>query len=186
MSQAGIISMSGGGGGSPVETLTGDTGGPVPPTGNNINVIGGYSSVNNVNGIMVAGNAGTSTETITLTNRYQTSQTFSDNASHQIFTFNMGATPGMYLFNFSLVAFNFTSSLGANYSISVPLRTDGALGHSLIPQDIYEVEEGAMTGTIVTSGLQPATNTFFVSVQGYGGNKINWGLTGTYIFQGNI
>ena len=61
MSQAGVISVSGGGGGgSPVETLTGNTGGAVPPTANNINVIG-------ASGITVAGNPGTSTLTISLT-----------------------------------------------------------------------------------------------------------------------
>ncbi len=62
MSQAGILNVAGGGGGgSPVQTLTGDTGGPVPPTLNNINLIGGA-------GVSVAGNAGTSTLTINLTN----------------------------------------------------------------------------------------------------------------------
>lgn len=41
-----------------VETLTGNTGGPVPPTGNNINVVGDGATVT------VAGNPGTSTLTI--------------------------------------------------------------------------------------------------------------------------
>jgi len=58
MSQAGIINIAGGGGGgSPVQTLTGNIGPAVPPTGNNINVIGGT-------GVSVSGNAGTSTLTI--------------------------------------------------------------------------------------------------------------------------
>lgn len=42
MSQGGIINIAGGGGGgSPVLSLTGDSGGAVFPTANNINVIGG-------------------------------------------------------------------------------------------------------------------------------------------------
>lgn len=62
MSQAGIINMSGGGGGgSPIETLTGNTGGAVSPTANNINVVGAGA-------IVVTGNPGTSTLTITVTN----------------------------------------------------------------------------------------------------------------------
>lgn len=62
MSQAGILNVAGGGGGgSPVQTLTGDTGGAVPPTANNINLIGGP-------GVSVTGNAGISTLTINLTN----------------------------------------------------------------------------------------------------------------------
>ena len=55
MSQAGRFLL--GSGLSPVETLTGNTGGPVPPTGGNINVIGAGA-------ISVAGNPGTSTLTI--------------------------------------------------------------------------------------------------------------------------
>jgi hypothetical protein len=58
MSQAGVINIAGGGGaGSPVQTLTGNTGGAVPPTGNNINIVGGI-------GATVVGTPGTSTLTI--------------------------------------------------------------------------------------------------------------------------
>lgn len=60
MSQAGIINISGGGGGgSPVETLTGNTGGAVSPTANNINVVG-------TGAVSVTGNPGTSTLTISV------------------------------------------------------------------------------------------------------------------------
>lgn len=58
MSQSGRYSL-GSGSGSPVETLTGNVGGPVPPTGFNINVIG-------AGGVTVTGNPGTSTLTITM------------------------------------------------------------------------------------------------------------------------
>ena len=61
MSQAGIVNVAGGGGGgSPVQTLTGNTGGAVPPTANNINIVGS-------GGVIVNGNMGTSTLTISLT-----------------------------------------------------------------------------------------------------------------------
>ncbi len=60
MSQAGIINMSGGGGGgTPVQTLTGNTGGAVPPTANNINILGAGA-------VTVTGNPGTSTLTISV------------------------------------------------------------------------------------------------------------------------
>lgn len=49
MSQAGIISVSGGGGGgSPIETITGNDGVPTSPTANNVNIIGA-TVVNNTN-----------------------------------------------------------------------------------------------------------------------------------------
>jgi hypothetical protein len=59
MSQAGIVDISGGGG-VVVETLTGNSGGAVPPTGNNINTVGTGS-------ITIIGNPGTSTLTTQLT-----------------------------------------------------------------------------------------------------------------------
>ena len=61
MSQAGINNIGGGGGGgSPVETLTGNNGVAVPPTANNINILG-------TGPITVTGNSGTSTLTISIT-----------------------------------------------------------------------------------------------------------------------
>lgn len=55
MSQAGTIDN--GAGGTGVETLTGNTGGAISPSANNINVVGS-------GGVNVAGNAGTHTLTI--------------------------------------------------------------------------------------------------------------------------
>jgi hypothetical protein len=59
MSQAGALSI-GGGGTTIVSTLTGNSGGPVSPTGNNINTIGSGS-------ITIVGSPGTSTLTTQLT-----------------------------------------------------------------------------------------------------------------------
>lgn len=59
MSQAGSY-LQGGGGVVPIETLTGNIGGPVPPTAGNINLLGG-------NNITSTGNPGTSTITFDLT-----------------------------------------------------------------------------------------------------------------------
>lgn len=61
MSQAGITNVAGGGGpGTPILSLTGNSGGPVFPTGNNVNTVGTGS-------ISVVGNPGTSTLTTQLT-----------------------------------------------------------------------------------------------------------------------
>ena len=60
MSQAGIINIAGGGGGgSPIETLTGNNPVAVPPTLNNINIVG-------TGAVNVSGNAATSTLTISV------------------------------------------------------------------------------------------------------------------------
>lgn len=57
MSQAGTFSETSPG--PTIDTLTGDTGGPVPPTGHNINIVGAPDS-----GLIVEGNPATSTLTI--------------------------------------------------------------------------------------------------------------------------
>jgi hypothetical protein len=60
MSQSGVLTVITSGGGSTIETLTGNTGGAVPPDGSfNINILG-----NNSTGINVIGNPGTNTLTI--------------------------------------------------------------------------------------------------------------------------
>lgn len=60
MSQSGSYGVGGGGGGGTLSTLTGNSGGAVGPTAGNINVVGG-------GGVLVTGNPGTSTLTITAT-----------------------------------------------------------------------------------------------------------------------
>ena len=63
MSQAGVINVAGGGGGgAPVETLTGNSGGPVAPTMNNIIFEGDGTTIN------VVGTPGTSTLIISAIN----------------------------------------------------------------------------------------------------------------------
>ena len=53
--------------------------------------MGGLNSSNNANGITVLGTP--NTETVTLTNRFQVSATFSDNAVHELLNFPLGAMP---------------------------------------------------------------------------------------------
>jgi len=60
-----------GGGSSQVSTLTGDTGGPVPPTDGNISILGTPGQIN------VSGNPGTSTLTLSLSGGGQAVDSFS-------------------------------------------------------------------------------------------------------------
>jgi hypothetical protein len=180
MSQSGINNRAGGGGGgSPVQTLTGNDSVAVPPSANNINVLGNFVLTNNVNGIQTSGNAGTSTLTVQLTNRFQASNTISDANPHVIYTQSLGATPAAYLFKFDLVILNTTSSLMAAYSVEEPIRTDGTNGHIFHGEDVYLAEEGAMSGMRITFGLQ-GLNSFFVTIKGYDTSILDYNLTGTY------
>jgi hypothetical protein len=70
MSQGGLINSKGGSGGGNVQTITGNSGGAVGPSGNNINLVGS-------SGITVTGNPGTSTLTVTPSGNVPT--TFTEN-----------------------------------------------------------------------------------------------------------
>lgn len=180
MSQAGLINISGGGGGgSPIQTVTGDSGGPVPPTANNINLLGGTSSTNNANGITVVGNAGTSTETFTLTNRQNGSVTTSDATPTTLISFTASASATIYNLQFKIAAFDATDTAGAAYHVDAGARTTGAAVTIFPDADFVDNEEAAMAATdinVVASG-----NNIILQVTGIAGKTIRWNGQLNYI-----
>ena len=173
----------GGGGGSPIQTITGNDGIAVPPTANNIFLVGGTSTANNANGIATSGNAGTSTETVNLTNRAVGSVTTTGTGVLPLLTFPLGAIPGTYIFTTNIVAYNTTSVLSAGYQLVETVRTTGAVGVDIAPPDQIIVEEGepgGMAQVAVTSGV--SGNNYLITVAGYSGQIIDWNLLTTYIF----
>ncbi len=182
MSQAGLINMSGGGGsGTPIQTITGDTGGPVPPTANNINIVGGNSTQNNTLGITVAGNAGTSTETVTLTNRITGTATTTDAITPMtVYTFPLGTTPGTYLFTSKFVVYDLTDSLSAGYASEATVRTDGATATLLSTGNFFDSEEGALSGIDVANTV--TANSLTIVVMGLLGKTIHYFAKTEYIF----
>jgi hypothetical protein len=181
VSQAGIINVAGGGGGgAPIQTLTGNSGGPVAPTANNINVVGGSSIVNDANGITVIGNPGTSTETFTLTNRPQGQVTTSDATPTNIITFAAGAVAGTYAITGQVDAYDLTDVAGAAYFFTAGIRTTGAATVLIGAQFSTEFEEAAMVPSdidILVSG-----NNILVQVVGIAGKTIHWDAIFTYRF----
>lgn len=154
--------------------------GTVIPATNVVNINGGYTITNNTNGIQVIANPNLSNnEVVQLTNRFQVSGTINNTTPTTIYTLNLGAVPAMYLFNWSMVILDKTSSLGSAYQVLVPLRTNGAAAIGTVSQDFYEAEEGALIGLTVSSG--PTGNSFFVSITGFNTDTLDYNLTGTYL-----
>ena len=184
MSQAGIINISGGGGGgSPIETLTGNSGGPVPPTANNINQVGGTSSINDPNGITVIGSPGTSTLTFTLTNRISGNAVSVGAVTTSVITFPLSATPGTYTFDVSIAGFAIAGvgvPLGAGYTIVGAVRSDGATATLLPSEAIDSFEEGALAGN--AASLAVSGNSVLIQVSGVAGYTIDWNGVGSYVF----
>ena len=119
---------------------------------------------------------------IYLTNRVSGTTTTSDGAGqNQNFSaFALGTTPGTYLFDTNIVAYNVTSALGATYKVSASYRTDGAVATIIITQTFTEKEEGAMQNVVV--GVASVGNNFSISVTGIAGQTINWLAVSTYNF----
>lgn len=158
-----------GGGGSPasdVETLTGNTGGPVGPDGAfNINILG-------ADGVVTTGNPGTNTITITQSaDAYTivTGQTVGA-VTADIFTLALGIN------NAATVQATVTGAV-SDYSASLVGRTCGGArragaGAILVGSPISDFSEdsaGAPTIDIVVSG-----NNIIVQVLGVGAQTWNW------------
>lgn len=160
--------------------------GTVSATNNIIQILGGYTSDNNVNGIETyanpTGSTGSNNIVIDLTNRFQVSGTISDLGLHIIYAQSLGAIARSYLFQFTLVLFNSTSGLSSGYVINKLIRTDGAAATNITPTDVYEVPEGTMFNVAVGTGA--AANSFVVEITGYAigptTQTIRYNLTGTY------
>lgn len=183
MSQAGVINVAGGGGGgTPVQTVTGDTGGPVPPTANNINLVGGTSTVNNANGILVAGNAGTSTETFTLTNRLTGTVTTVGAVTNTLITFPLGAAAGTYTIQLNIAGFNASGPASTSYFEFICAATTGAAARIVSAGDSDEIclEDAALNASDIL--VTASGNSVVISAQGVAGLTLDWNAVGTYIF----
>ena len=180
MSQAGIINIAGGGGGgAPIQTVTGNSGGPVAPIANNINLVGGTSTVDDPNGVTVIGTPGTATETFTLTNRFQGLATTVGGTTADIITFSLGATPATFFFTFQLAAFNPSTPSGAGYASFGTARTTGAAATVIGDTDSVVHEEAALIAT--DFNLIPSGNNVILRVTGVAGLTIDWSLVGYYV-----
>lgn len=187
MSQAGLINFSGGGGpGTPVQTLTGDSGGAVSPTANNINVIGGTSSANTDFGITNIGTPGTSTIAFTLTNRFSGNTTTTDAVPKTLASLDLTTIgTGVFTFDCQIAAFDVTDNEGLGYAIFGTIKNiAGTLSVIGTPdkinnEDIAPVNIQAADASLTTSGTSA-----IIQVQGLAATTIHWRAVVTYVYVG--
>jgi hypothetical protein len=135
------------------------------------------STENNDNGIITKGGVvgtGTSNEVdIILTNRITGTATTTDDATPQTLTsFSAGATPGTYLLEIKIVAFNDTDDLSAGYSSTSVIRATGAAAIEISADPGIISEELTMTGVVVQN--QITGNNIETIVTGLAGKTIRW------------
>lgn len=173
------LGMGGGGSGSAIQTITGDDGIAVPPTAFNINLLTGSTTANDTDGIRDVGNAGTSTETVQLTNRQYGTVTTSDATPTTILTFAAAAVATCYDIQVRITAFDATDVAGGAYFIIGGARTTGAATTIFPDTEFFVKEEAAMATSDID--LTASGNNIVVTVTGIAAKTIRWAALLTYI-----
>lgn len=149
-----------------------DVNSPSVPAGNIENVIGGITNANTASGIRTDGSSGGNTITVQLTNTQNDTVTTTNATPTVLSTFAMPAVSAVQNYEYKISAYNSTASLGAVYLVISGARTTGALATSLNTPEITTIEEGAMSGCLVTFGT--SGNNVTITVTGLAANTINW------------
>lgn len=184
MSQAGIISTSGG----PVPpvvatTYVTDVNSPAIPAANILDVFGGDTTANNDNGIRTDGSSGSNILTVQLTNRLQGAANTVGATTSAIITFTPTVV-GTYAIEVRIAAYNETASLGAGYSVFGTARFDGVNSNLCGTPDKIVNEEGTMSSANATLTVSGAN--ILINGVGYAAQDINWSAVGLYTFIGVV
>ena len=158
--------------------------GTAVPLANNLIINAIDSTENNDNGVITKGGVvgtGTSNEVdLVLTNRITGTATTTDGVTPvTLSSFPLGATPGTFLLEIRIVAYNVTDALSAGYTSTSTIRTTGASGSEIDAAPGIISEEGIMSGVVVQN--QIVGNTVEIEVTGLAGKVINWKSLTTYI-----
>lgn len=163
MSQSGFLTAAGGGG-TDLLTLTGDVGGVVTPDGaGNINILGG-------DGVLVTGDPGANTLTITVDETIDTVTTTDDTPT---VIFSQSVDPGV-LFHASSTVIgaldDFSAGIGGTASVTVRRTAAGAA--TLIGAPLVNFSEDTLGNPFFT--WQLTGNTLELIVAGIAATTINW------------
>jgi len=168
MSQAGTF-VSGGGPVPPtvVETLTGNTGGPVGPNGNNIYLLGATGEIN------IAGNAGSSTLIVSLAAQSGLFTATTVGATTEPLITIPIANPEGVVFIVTLIAVvsDYSGSAGGTFTTTASNNGGGAV-ISGTGGDLQDSIAGG--GTIPLAFFTVSGNDVIFNVTGVAGITINW------------
>jgi len=171
------VSFNGSGGGGNVDSLViAADSGTASPSASLLNLVtpGGGTQ-----GITTSASGNTITVTVTPTGLSGTGSTAGATTS-QIINFSLGATPGVYTFDFNVAGFDSATPGGVGYSLFATVRTTGAAATLIGASTDIANEEGGYTGAnaiVTVSG-----NNMRVSCTGVAAKNINWAVNGTYVF----
>lgn len=159
-------------------TYTTDINTPAIPAANILIVTGGSSTVNNNNGVRTDGSGGSNTLTVQLTNRLSGTGSTVGAVNTDLITFALGATPGVYIFEFEICGFESSTPAGVGYSVFGTVRTTGAAAVLVGTPDKIVNEEVALLGCDVN--LVVSGNSAIVRATGVAPLTISWRSLGQY------
>jgi len=162
-----------------VRELTGDTGGAIPPTAHNINIVGGLSS-----GITVDGNAGTSTLVINSASIYvEGTATTTDGATFvDILTIPVSDNNTL-VFDGRLAGWTGDAGGGgATQLVKMGAYRAGAGAIQVGAEDVTLDKQGSVgpENSTASSQVGVSINDVVLRVRGVAGATINWKVQGFY------
>lgn len=160
--------------------VTADDGTTAAPAANNLNLYSADTSANDDDGIRTI--ASGSTWTVQLTNRVTGAVTTTDDTPTTLISLSLGGTPGTYLVQGDITAYDVTDAAGASYTFVGAAVTDGAVGTEISVESKDVFEQAAMAASDFNLGV--SVNSAFIEVIGIVGKTINWSCLFTYRFVG--
>lgn len=156
-----------------------DINSPSIPIANIENIVGGFVSTDNSNGIQTDGSSGSNTITIELTNRLRGTGMTVGAVTADLVTFALGATPSTYILDCNFCAFESGTPSGAGYSVFGSVRTDGGTAFLIATPDKINNEDAALVPCDVD--IVVSANNAILRVTGAAGLTINWVVVATYV-----
>ncbi len=180
MSQAGILNVSQNILPPDVPTSFVTDNGTAVPVANTLNIFANDTNIDNDNGIRTTGSG--DTVTIQLTNRITGQVTTTDATPTTIISLSLGLTPGTYIVEGNLIAYNVTDASGAAYTFIGAAITDGITATEISVENKDVFEQAAMITADFDYGV--TGNNAFLEVEGIVGKTIQWNCLFTYRFVG--
>jgi hypothetical protein len=166
------------GGLSPIIAINGDSGQATPDGNNEISILADDSTANNSNGITSV--AGSSTVTITLTNRIRSTASTSGAASADLVTFDLSIlTTAIVRFSFEVVCKDATAANGSGYTLTSTFLIAGGAATRINTPFSEDDESNNITDNTVNM-VASGTNAI-LRVSGSAGYDLDRTAVGHYI-----
>lgn len=154
--------------------------GSAVPSANILNILTNETNVNNDHGILSTGSG--NTVTIYLTNRITGAVTTTDATPTNVVSVSLGATPGTYVVEGSLIAYDVTDAAGGAYTYVGAAVTNGITGVEINSEIRNIFEQAALTTADFSFSV--SGNNALVTVTGIAGKTIDWSCLFVYRFVG--